>query len=237
MLNLSTTKTMTSREIAELTNKRHDHVVRDIRNMIEQIEAAPDLGWLCEQATYTDAQGKERVQYILDYDATMTLVTGYSAELRLRIVKRWRELETGVAKPVQAVQTVPLLEEQERRVRMSERMISIAERIGDDVLMLIAADNIKNAFGALALPDKSTSTGLFQIHEVLETELRMSDAEVRKVSATVGKKVKAWYNTQGKLPVKTQRYVEGAKRTVNAYPSSDRASIANFVSDLVRTNC
>lgn len=30
------TKRMSTREIAELTGKRHDHVLRDVRNLIEQ---------------------------------------------------------------------------------------------------------------------------------------------------------------------------------------------------------
>jgi phage regulator Rha-like protein len=45
------TRTMTSREIAELTGKQHSHVVRDIRNMVEQIPAGSDLSWLCESTT------------------------------------------------------------------------------------------------------------------------------------------------------------------------------------------
>lgn len=38
--------------------------------------------------------------YELDFDATMTLVTGYDAVLRVKVITRWRELETGEATPV-----------------------------------------------------------------------------------------------------------------------------------------
>jgi Rha family phage regulatory protein len=227
------TRTMTSREIAELTGKQHKNVVRDIRNMVEQIPAGSDLSWLCESTTYTDAQGKERTQYILDYDATMTLVTGYNVELRLRIVRRWRELETGAAPVAQVAPPVSLLEEQERRITMSERMIDIAERIGDDLLMTLAGDNIKNAFGALLLRhDGKQNTGLFQIHEVLE-ELGMPPAEIRARGATIGKRVGTWYRAQGKSASKTQRYIEGARRTVNAYPAADRSAVADFIRTLI----
>ena len=222
-------RTMSSREIAELTGKQHSHVVRDIRNMVGQLETNPNLDWLCEQTTYTDAKGEERTQYLLDYDATMTLVTGYNVELRLRIVRRWRELETGAA-PV--APSVSLLEEQERRITMSERMVDIAERIGDDLLMTLAGDNIKNAFGALLRHDGEHGTGMFQIHEVLE-ELGMTPSEIRGRGASIGKKVGTWYRAQGKSASKTQRYIEGARRTVNAYPAADRAAVADFIRTLI----
>lgn len=90
----NTPATMSSREIAELTGKQHAHVMRDIRAMIEKISADPDLDWHCKSETYTDEQGKIREMYRMDKDTTLTLVSGYDAVLRFRIIKRWQELES-----------------------------------------------------------------------------------------------------------------------------------------------
>jgi phage regulator Rha-like protein len=98
-LNLS----MTSREIAELTGKRHDHVIRDIRAMLAQVYDLtdnPNLGYQQIQGVIveTDSQTKRTAAIHLDKDHTLTLLTGYDAKARHRVIKRWQELETQ-AKP------------------------------------------------------------------------------------------------------------------------------------------
>jgi anti-repressor protein len=83
---------MSSREIAELTGKRHDHVLRDIEKMLLDI-SAPNFGVADFEAEYLDGQGKPRKEYLLPKDLTITLVTGYRADLRYKVVKRMEELE------------------------------------------------------------------------------------------------------------------------------------------------
>jgi len=78
---------MSSREIALITSKRHTDVMRDIRNMYDQ------LGESISASAYKDAQGKERRQYELDRDMTLTLVSGYNVKLRKKIIDRWSQLE------------------------------------------------------------------------------------------------------------------------------------------------
>jgi len=83
--------TMSSREIAELTGKRHDNVVRDIEKMLAENE----IDRLKFEGVYLDAKGEERKCYNLPKDLTITLVAGYRSDLRLKIVRRWMELETA----------------------------------------------------------------------------------------------------------------------------------------------
>ncbi|MCZ4270767.1 Rha family transcriptional regulator [Maritalea porphyrae] len=81
--------TMSSREIAELCEKQHKNVLRDIEVMFEALS----LDRLTFERIYTDKQGREQREYHLNKDLTMTLVTGYSILLRNRVVVRLNELE------------------------------------------------------------------------------------------------------------------------------------------------
>jgi len=87
----SVARTMSSKEIASVTRKAHKHVIRDIREMIIDLEKdGPILGHLSEDK---DARGYTTA-FHLDRDLTDTLMTGYSARMRYAVVRRWRELES-----------------------------------------------------------------------------------------------------------------------------------------------
>ena len=93
-LHKNTDARMTSKEIARVTGKEHFHVVRDIKCLIDQ-------GCLCESSfglTSNDVpmpRGgfRKEPMYTLDFHATLTLVTGYNAMLRSKVIARWIELE------------------------------------------------------------------------------------------------------------------------------------------------
>lgn len=95
--------TMSSREIAELTGKRHDHVMRDIRNMLSELKiTAPSFG-----GSYQDSTGRSQPCFNLDRDLTETLITGYSIPLRFRVVTRLRELENVSSSAPAIPQSLP----------------------------------------------------------------------------------------------------------------------------------
>ncbi|MFB2539470.1 phage antirepressor KilAC domain-containing protein [Acinetobacter sp. c3-l95] len=89
--------TMSSREIAELCDKQHFHVKRDIEVMANQLK----LDVTKFGAIYFDNQNRQQVEYLLDKDLTLTLVAGYNATLRYRIIQRWQALESQAFQPAQ----------------------------------------------------------------------------------------------------------------------------------------
>ncbi len=82
-------RTMSLREIADLTGKRHDNVKADIRNMLADLKE--DV--LTFQGIYLDSMNRQQTEYLLDREHTDCLLTGYSAAMRMVVIKRWRELE------------------------------------------------------------------------------------------------------------------------------------------------
>lgn len=93
------TKTMSSREIAELTGKNHADVLRDIRNMLEVLKK--DASSFAD--IYLDAHGRSQPCFSLDRDLTITLVSGYDIALRHRVVTRLSELEAQQAANLPAI--------------------------------------------------------------------------------------------------------------------------------------
>jgi len=98
-------RTMSSVEIAELTRKMHKNVLADIRAMFAELE----IDSAEFSAQYKDSTGRFLPCFKLDREMTDTLLTGYSAKMRLAVVRRWRELEEQVAHP-QQLSTMDILQ-------------------------------------------------------------------------------------------------------------------------------
>lgn len=96
--------TMSTKEISDLTGKRHDNVMADARKMLGEI-GSPEIS-----GGYLDKQDRTQPCLMLNKDETMCLVAGYSTELRFRIVKRWRELEEARKPAIPQTYAAALLE-------------------------------------------------------------------------------------------------------------------------------
>lgn len=84
-------QTMSSREIANLTGSQHDSVLKTIRRLVaEGVVSANETPYIHPQ------NGQAYPEFLLTFRDTMVVVSGYSAELRARIIDRWQELEAKV---------------------------------------------------------------------------------------------------------------------------------------------
>ncbi len=164
--------TMSSREIAELTGKRHDHVLRDCDTLNENYTKLP-LPKL-EEGYYTHPNtGKQQHrEYLLTKMQTFDLLTGYSTELRIKINRRWEELEKKNKLPAptrkQLAQWVIDLEEQnekaQRKINSLTPKAMLMDRVMDSETLIDvgqAAKILKLPFGRNTLFRKLREKGIF----------------------------------------------------------------------------
>ena len=122
---------MSSREIAELTGKRHSDVMRDIRVMLLELRL-PERKFA---SSYFDSNGQERPAMELNKELTETLVSGYSIKLRHAIIKRWNELEAKESSALILPQTfseaLQLAANQAKQLEDQAPKIKVYERLAD----------------------------------------------------------------------------------------------------------
>lgn len=135
--------TMGSREIAELTEKQHGHVCRDIETMFKQLGERPE-GYI--QLWTHPQNGQQYREYRLDREHTECLITGYSAALRMRIIRRLRELEEGGA---QLPQTLP--EALRLAADMAEQNALLEHKVQQDAPKVAFVEHYVEAGGAKSL--------------------------------------------------------------------------------------
>lgn len=122
------TLTMSSRDIADLTGKRHADVMRDIRIMMDALQQNADLRSVCISSTYVGENEQRYPQYELDKDTSLTLLLGYDTVARMKVVKRWQELEAQLAPklPQTMAQALRLAAEQAERLEQQAEQLALA---------------------------------------------------------------------------------------------------------------
>ena len=96
---------MSSREIAQCVNTSHDSVLKTCRELISRGVVSGN------EAHYQHEQNKQWYpEFNFDYRNTMVIVSGYSVEIRAKIIDRWQELEAQQKPAIPQTYAAALLE-------------------------------------------------------------------------------------------------------------------------------
>ena len=94
---------MSSREIAELTNKQHKNVLLDCDKLNDEYKELTLAAIAAGVYLHPNTGKQEHREYLLTRIQTLDLMTGYDIKLRIKVNRRWEELENrnvGLALPV-----------------------------------------------------------------------------------------------------------------------------------------
>ena len=90
-----------SRKIAEVFEKRHDHVIRAIKNLVESAEDNSPQNWgqskMFIESTYKDGSGKSNKLYFMNRDGFTLLAMGFTGakamEWKLKYIDAFNKME------------------------------------------------------------------------------------------------------------------------------------------------
>lgn len=145
--------TMSSREIAELVESRHDKVKQSIARLAARgVIADPPLG------EYLDTLGRKATEYRLCKRDSYIVVAQLSPEFTARLVDRWDELERQVRQPVDIMKALddPAFLRQALAIKNDEveQLRAITSELAPKA---VALDRLATAEGSLCLTDAAKS--------------------------------------------------------------------------------
>jgi len=145
----ATKTTMGSREIALLTGKEHRSVLRDCDNLNENYEKLGLHKIVQGYYTHPNTGTQQHREMLLTKMQTMDLMTGYNVELRIKVNRRWEELENSQPKAIDFSHPDTVLQlaqnwAEERKLReAAEEKLKIAEP------KAVFADAVAHSEGAI----------------------------------------------------------------------------------------
>lgn len=148
-------QTMSSREIAELVEKRHDNVKRTIETLVErgviaspQIEEKPTTGRPAAEYVFSGERGKRD---------SIIVVAQLCPEFTARLVDRWQELEARIAQPaipaqLSRLQLIELaMQAEQERLALEVKATALEAKVTEQAPKVEALDRITIADGRLNL--------------------------------------------------------------------------------------
>ena len=194
--------TMSSREIASLTNKRHDNVCRDIRAILVALLGGEDsdyarnsnLSYLTNQhvrCNQYDSKNPNAWEYHISRRYTEILITGYDIKRRTAVIDRLYELEearilaTG-KKQIVLPKHTGLVEYRKARaielsVRALDKMFSNLPHLSEQSKQAIYADTINPIAGKNVIPLPRLENKTFSAGEVGE-QLGVSSNKIGRIA-------------------------------------------------------
>lgn len=127
-LPIASSKTMSSREIAELTGKEHKNVLRVIRDLLIGHVLTAQI-----EPLKSEYRGREFEYYELNKRDSLVLVARLSPEFTAAVVDRWQELESNNQKqlPSNYIEALEALVESEKQKAIMAPKADFVDKLVD----------------------------------------------------------------------------------------------------------
>ena len=151
LMTMESVKTMTSLEVAELTNKDHKNILADIRDEISKL--GEERGRLIFQPSeYRNVQNKKQPMYNITLDGVLQLGARYDAVIRFNLIQRVKELQAKVKVPTTMKEALQIaLDQQEEIEALSLQNKRLEIKANEDKPKLDYLNKILQSSGTLKI--------------------------------------------------------------------------------------
>lgn len=138
-------KTMSSREIAGLTGKRHADLMRDIRKMEEAWVKVTERKFALSE--YTDTTGRKLPMYELTKKESLYVATKFNDEARAKLIVRWEELEikSQFQVPTSMSEALRLAANQAEQIEQQQKQLE------EQKPKVLFADSVTQAYNSILI--------------------------------------------------------------------------------------
>ena len=157
LMNVESRNTLTSLEVAEITGKRHDNVLSDIRDEIDKLGVERGL-LIFQESYYINSQNKQQPMFLLNYKGVLQLGARYNAETRFKLIEKIEQLQ----KPMTVEDMIIL---QANEMKSVKHRIDIVENKVDNEIRIDHTEQRKL--------QKAVSLRVFQRLDVVDAERKL----------------------------------------------------------------
>lgn len=156
---------VSSRVVADELGKRHDHVKRDLENIL----LSPNVGTLIIPSEYKDSRGRTQKEYLLTKDGFtlyMFNIQGHN-DFKMAYINRFNEMERQLSQPVASYmiddpvkRAEKWIEEQKEKERLLEQNSIQQQQIGELKPKADYVDEILKSPGTMTITQIAADYGL-----------------------------------------------------------------------------
>lgn len=152
-----------SRQVAEHFEKQHQHVIRDIENLVNKAEEkdASKIGRMFFETTMPDAYGRMKRVYLMNRDGFSLLVMGFTGQKALEWKLKFLEAFNAMEKAIKTPQITPNPHYRTRMIKTAVKDVAdtatmIADTFGvkKPMAMTAAMQMVGRAYGVDMTPLK-----------------------------------------------------------------------------------
>lgn len=196
-------KTLTSNEIADMVDRRHDQVLRDIENIVEQLGDHKSVATYFEESTYINSQNKTLPNYLLTkkgcelYGSRMNGRKG--TLFAVAYIDKFNQMEVHIKKEQQKLPSSPMeiLELTfAAQKETNERVDAIEDDIKDIKENQLITTEDKNSI------DRMVKNKVYQICK----DMRLSNEAKKLLFADLGSSIKQLFNVPHRGRIRAKDY-------------------------------